>query len=165
MPHIDIEARAARAVEYFMQGYGCCQAVSAAFADVYGVPERLMLRMAAGFGGGVGRQRMLCGTVSAMTLLAGLERGQTEGADREGKAACYKLVQELCAEFKARNGSVVCAELLGLKGSAPITYVPDRRDEHYYKVRPCAAKVASAARIYAEMLGREGGQGQTRLPL
>ncbi|WP_028909065.1 C-GCAxxG-C-C family protein [Prevotella sp. AGR2160] len=39
----------------FMQGYGCCQSVVAAFADRYGLDETLALRIAAGFSGGVGR--------------------------------------------------------------------------------------------------------------
>ena len=30
----ELEARVERAVDYFMQGYGCCQSVVAAFADI-----------------------------------------------------------------------------------------------------------------------------------
>ena len=33
------EARVHQAVENFMQGYGCCQSVVAAFADLYGLDE------------------------------------------------------------------------------------------------------------------------------
>ena len=72
----DLEARVDRAVDYFMQGYGCCQSVVAAFADMYGLDEKLALKIAAGFGGGVGRMRMMCGAVSGIVMLVGLDEGQ-----------------------------------------------------------------------------------------
>lgn len=150
----ELEERITRAVENFMQGYGCCQSVVVAFADLYGLDDTMAKRIAAGFGGGVGRMRMMCGAVSALVILAGLDCGQTEGSDRQGKTACYKVVQQLLAKFKERNGSVICAELLGLGGvkPQPVTYVPDERNAEYYKVRPCARKVESAARVFAEYL-------------
>ena len=135
-------------------GYGCCQSVVAAFADLYNLDDTMAKRIAAGFGGGVGRMRMMCGAVSGIVILAGLDRGQIDGADRKGKSMCYKVVQELLDEFKVQNGSVVCAELLGLKGheKAQSSYVASPRTAEYYKTRPCAAKVESAARIFAEYL-------------
>lgn len=150
----ELDERVARAVDNFMQGYGCCQSVVAAFADLYGVNDLLAKKIAAGFGGGVGRLRMMCGAVSALVILVGLDCGQTEGSDRDGKSACYKVVQELLAKSKAENGSLICAEILGLKGyeKAQSSYVASPRTKEYYKVRPCAAKVESAARIFAEYL-------------
>lgn len=150
----ELEARVQCAVDNFMQGYGCCQSVVAAFADLYNLDDTIAKRIAAGFGGGVGRMRMMCGAVSGIVILAGLDRGQTDGADRKGKSMCYKVVQELLDEFKVQNGSVVCAELLGLKGheKAQSSYVASPRTAEYYKTRPCAAKVESAARIFAEYL-------------
>ena len=90
----ELEERVNRAVDNFMQGYGCCQSVLAAFCDLYGMDETLALKVAAGFGGGVGRLRMMCGAVSGLVMLVGLDCGQTEGSDREGKSACYKVVQD-----------------------------------------------------------------------
>ncbi len=150
----ELEARVQRAVDNFMLGYGCCQSVVAAFADLYNLDDTMAKRIAAGFGGGVGRMRMMCGAVSGIVILAGLDRGQIDGADRKGKSMCYKVVQELLDEFKVQNGSVVCAELLGLKGheKAQSSYVASPRTAEYYKTRPCAAKVESAARIFAEYL-------------
>ena len=150
----DLEQRVERAVENFMAGYGCCQSVVAAFCDLYGLDEVMTKRIAAGFGGGVGRMRMMCGAVSGIVILVGLDCGQTEGSDREGKSACYKVVQELLARSKEENGSLICAEILGLKGTekAACSYVPSPRTAEYYKTRPCAAKVESAARIFADYL-------------
>ena len=150
----ELEARVNRAVDYFMQGYGCCQSVVAAFADIYGLDEKLALKIAAGFGGGVGKMRMMCGAVSGIVTCVGLDCGQTDGADRDGKSACYKVVQDLLAKSKEQNGSIICAEILGLKGheKAQSSYVASARTAEYYKSRPCAAKVESAARIFAEYL-------------
>lgn len=63
--------------------------------------------------------RETCGAACGMFLVAGLETGATEATDREGKAANYAVVQELAAEFKKRNGSLICGELLGLKKKIP----------------------------------------------
>ncbi len=158
-----------------MQGYGCCQSVLCAFSDLYGLDEEMALRIAAGFGGGVGRMRMMCGTCSALVILAGLEKGQTRGEDREGKAACYQLVRELLETFRQRNGSIICAELLQRKTPQPPLggepkldggsqlntlepCMPDERNAEYYRVRPCARKVESAARVFAEYLSNRNNQ-------
>ena len=154
MTDIELDKRVERAVENFMEGYGCCQSVVAAFADLYGLDDTLAKKIAAGFGGGVGRMRMMCGAVSGIVMLVGLDCGQTEGSDREGKSACYKVVQDLLAKSKEENGSMICAEILGLKGyeKANSSYVASARTAEYYKTRPCAAKVESAARIFANYL-------------
>lgn len=150
----ELDERVAQAVENFMAGYGCCQSVVAAFSDLYGLDETMAKRIAAGFGGGVGRMRMMCGAVSGIVILVGLECGQTEGSDREGKSACYKVVQQLLNRSKQDNGSLICAEILGIQGheKAQCTYEASPRTAEYYKTRPCAAKVESAARIFADYL-------------
>ncbi|MCQ2238571.1 MAG: C-GCAxxG-C-C family protein [Bacteroidaceae bacterium] len=149
----ELEERVQRAVDLFMSGYGCCQSVVAAFADIYGFTDQQAKLAAAGFGGGVGRMRMMCGAVSGLVMLAGMSDGQTEGDDREGKAHCYKVVQDLLAKSKEENGSLICAELLGIKGPVPVgNFIPDERNAEYYRKRPCAAKVESAARIFATYL-------------
>lgn len=154
-----LSARVEQAVDNFMQGYGCCQSVVAAFADLYGLDDTMAKRIAAGFGGGVGRMRMMCGAVSALVILVGLDCGQTEGSDREGKSACYRVVQQLLERSRQQNGSIICAELLGLNGyeRAHSSYVASERTAEYYKKRPCAAKVESAARLFAQYLADEEG--------
>lgn len=153
----ELEQRVERAVDNFMAGYGCCQSVVAAFADIYGLDDTLAKKIAAGFGGGVGRMRMMCGAVSGIVMLTGLDCGQTEGSDREGKSACYKVVQDLLAKSKEENGSLICAEILGLNGYEKVqnSYQASARTAEYYKSRPCAAKVESAARIFAEYLRKK----------
>ena len=68
------------------------------------------------------------------------------------------MVQDLLAQSKAENGSLICAEILGINGyeKAPNSYVASARTAEYYKTRPCAAKVESAARIFAKYLKEKG---------
>lgn len=145
------EDRIEKAVEFFKSGYNCSQSVVLAFADMYGFTQEQAARMAASFGGGIGRMRQTCGAACGIFLLAGLETGATEAADREGKGVNYAVVQALAAEFKKRHGSTICAELLGLKKPEGIS-MPEERTIQYYAKRPCVRMVEGAARIWAEFL-------------
>ena len=147
-----MEERVARAVELFKSGYNCSQSVVAAFADLYGFTEEQALKMSSSFGGGIGRMRETCGAACGMFMLAGLQTGATDPKDKEGKAANYKLVQDLAAIFSERNGSLNCGELLGLKKCDPIQSTPEDRTAQYYAKRPCVKIVEEAARIWVEYL-------------
>ena len=158
-----MEDRIQKAVELFKSGYNCSQSVVAAFADMYGFTQEQAVRMSASFGGGIGRMRETCGAACGLFLIAGLETGATEATDREGKAANYAVVQELAAEFKKRNGSLICGELLGLKKKEPISTVPEERNTQYYSKRPCAKMVEEAARIWVEYLEKHPKSGAKML--
>ena len=147
-----MEKRIEKAVELFKEGYNCSQSVVAAFADMYGFTNEQALKMSASFGGGIGRMRQTCGVACGLFMLAGLETGCTEGKDREGKENNYKVVQALAEEFRKRNGSLICAELLGLSKTAPTPATPEARTAEYYKKRPCVKMVEEAARIWCEYL-------------
>ena len=150
-----MEDRVERAIALFKSGYNCSQAVVAAYADLYGFTSDQAFKMAASFGGGIGRMRETCGAACGLFMLAGLETGAVVGADREGKAANYALVQELAEEFRKRNGSINCSELLGLKPATPISTIPEERTEQYYIKRPCSKMVEEAALIWGEYLARK----------
>ena len=152
MTEQEIQKRVERAKELFHQGFNCSQAVFAACADIYGIEdEALALRLAASFGGGIGRMRQTCGAACGMFLLAGLQNGSAIPGDAEGKKNNYTLVQDLAAKFKDENGSLICAELLGI-APKPQTPTPEARTEAYYQKRPCVEMVASAVRMYLESL-------------
>lgn len=146
------EERVRRAVELFKSGYNCSQSVVAAFADMYGFSEEQALRMAASFGGGIGRMRQTCGAACGMFMLAGLDCGAVRADDREGKGRNYAVVQQLAERFREENGSLICAELLRLSPKAGTPPQPEARTEAYYKKRPCAMMVETAARLFADYL-------------
>ena len=146
------EERIEKAIALFKEGFNCSQAVVAAFADHYGFTREQALRMSASFGGGIGRMRETCGAACGLFMLAGLETGSTDGADRDGKAANYALVQELAKEFTLRNGALKCADLLGLSKKEPVVSTPEARTDQYYAKRPCVKMVEEAVRIWSEYL-------------
>ena len=152
MTQQEIEKRVEKAKDLFKQGFNCSQSVFAACADIYGIDDQeLALRIAASFGGGIGRMRQTCGAPCGMFVLAGLENGSAKAGDAEGKKQNYALVQDLAAKFKQVNGSLICAELLGI-APKPQEPTPETRTEAYYQKRPCVEMVANAVRIYLTTL-------------
>lgn len=152
MTQQEIDQRVERAVALFKKGYNCSQSVFAACADMYGIEnEALALRLSASFGGGIGRMRQTCGAACGMFMLAGLENGSPIEGDAEGKMRNYSLVQDLATKFKHENGSLICAELLGI-APKPQDPNPAPRTEEYYRKRPCVEMVANAVRIYLTTL-------------
>ena len=145
-----MESKIEKAVALFKEGYNCSQSVVAAYAEEYGLTREQALKISASFGGGIGRMRKTCGAACGLFMLAGLETGCTEGSNREGKEENYKTVQMLAKEFERRNGSLTCAELLGLSKQAPTPPTPEERTAEYFKKRPCVKMVEEAARIWEE---------------
>jgi len=135
-----------QAMKLFKEGYNCSQAVFGAFADELGLDFETAVKISSSFGGGMGRMREVCGAVSGMFMAAGLKCGYSSPTDNQSKTKHYKLIQDLAAEFKAENGSIICRELLGLEGKDN-NYVPSERTNEYYKKRPCAELVGQAAEI------------------
>ena len=151
--------RQQRAEQLFMEGYNCCQAVLLAFEDVLEADRSTLLRVASGFGGGMARMREVCGTVSAMAMIAGFLSPAEDPSDMNQRRDNYALVQKFAARFKEEKGSIVCREILGLRKPGPgapmENPMPSQRTPEYYKTRPCAATVGLAARIVADYIKSE----------
>ncbi len=139
-----------KAFEAFHKGYNCSQSVALAFAPEMGLSEEQALKMAAGFGGGFGRMREVCGAFSGLTLVLGALYGSDDPAQ---KTQIYTEVQALAEEYKQRSGggSIICRELLGLSKPEG-TPVASPRTAEYYQKRPCAELVRMAADLLAEYI-------------
>ena len=139
-------SRREKAEVLFVEGYNCAQAVAIAFEDLHGVERETIAKLSSSFGGGMGRLREVCGSVSGMFMVAGLLYGYDDPKAKEEKADHYARIQKLAEDFSAENGSIVCRELLGLteKKQPPI---PEDRTEAYYKKRPCKELVGMATEI------------------
>lgn len=143
--------RSEKAKELFLSGYTCSQAVVGVFCEELGVDFETAMKISSPFGGGMGRMREVCGTVSGMFMVAGLIYGFSDTSDTKAKGELYKKIQELAKRFRDRNGSIICRELLsGVESSnSPI---PSERTNEYYKKRPCPELVADAVEIFEEFL-------------
>ena len=149
-------SRAERAKELFKQGYACSQAVALSFCDVCGVNEEIIAKSTLPFGGGLGRMRLTCGAVSGMAVVVGLLFAESEVVP-ENKKTVYEITQMLCKKFQEENGSLICADLLtGANVQVAIGGNAEKRTEEYYKKRPCADIVYSAAKILEEYLQEKG---------
>ena len=151
---VNIEERVARARGYFESGYNCAQAVVMAYDDVMEMSVEQLARLTAPFGGGMGRMREVCGTVSGMTMLAGFIQPSADPKNLEERKDNYALVQYFAEQFRKENGDIVCRRLLGLEPIAERneTAMPSERTPEYYKKRPCSEYVGCAARIVGEYL-------------
>ena len=135
--------RVEKAESLFRSGMNCSQAVFCAFADEFGMDEETAAKVACGLGGGVGRQREVCGTVTGAALVLGMRHGPD-------KAQAYPKVQDFCARFKAECGSIVCRELLAGTG-ATSGGAAEARTAEYYRKRPCVELVKLSASILEGM--------------
>ena len=107
----NIEERVDKAGRLFKDGgYNCCQAVVLAYCDLFGMDEKTAAALSSGFGGGMGRMREVCGSVSGMVMLSGLLCPADNPSDKAGRTANYALVQEVAGEFRNINGSIICRE-------------------------------------------------------
>ncbi len=139
------------AYDYFKQGYNCAQSVVMSFADILPLDRATLEKVSIAFGGGFGRTRNLCGAVSAMGIVTGLLSDTNEEIS-QGKKDMYKTIQDLVAEFKQRNGTENCGELLKNVKNLTEGYVPQVRDEEYYATRPCVKFVLDSVDILEKAL-------------
>lgn len=150
-----------KAEALFREGYNCAQAVFCAFADDWGLERTVAAKLVSPLGGGVGRLREICGTVSGAMMVIGQLYGYGTPETGAPKAKLYAIEQEFARRFAAVNGSYVCRELLGLGfgASAP---TPEARTEGYYRKRPCPALCKCSADLLDELVA-EIDSGTLRL--
>lgn len=135
----------------FLEGYNCAQAVFCAFCDETGLSLENAARLSSSFGGGMGRLREVCGTVSGALMALGVLRGYSDPADPQAKAEHYRLVQQYARRFREINGTIICRELLK---DVPVTPggVPEARTPEFYRRRPCLRLAGEAAGLLEQML-------------
>lgn len=133
------------AKQNFENGRNCAQAVLLAFCEDFGFDAETAAMISAPFGGGMGRLREVCGTVSGMYMALGLAKGLCNFNNNAEKAQLYKDVQTLAAKFKEDNGSIICRELLNLRIKGKDEPTPEIRTEKYYKARACSELCRYAA--------------------
>jgi len=148
---IDAQAKAARARELFLEGYNCAQAIAGAYASELGMEEKRAVRLASGFGAGIGGMRGVCGALSGMMLVYGFVRGYDEAVDMEGKKRLYASEQAMAKRFTDTFEALHCRELLRRAG-IEATSTPSERTPEYYKKRPCVRYIEACARILADAL-------------
>ncbi|HRS83075.1 MAG TPA: C-GCAxxG-C-C family protein [Smithellaceae bacterium] len=135
----------------FVEGYNCAQSVLYSFCEDLGLGANTALKIACGFGGGMGRKGEICGAVTGGIMVLGLQYGRGEKEGREQTDAAYAKIRELIDRFSAKHGSCRCRELLnGCDLTTPEgqSYFKDKQCLHLI-CRPC---VRDAAQIVYDLL-------------
>ncbi len=139
------------AVDKFAEGYNCAQSVVFAFCDECGLSQDAALKVACGFGAGMGRKQEVCGAV------AGGDHGPRSAArprHADGRSVTedlYPMAREFMDGFAVRNGSYLCRDLLS--GCDLMSDEGQRRfkeDGLFEKV--CKQCVRSAAEMLQKMV-------------
>lgn len=136
-------------VALFDSGFNCAQAVLAPRAEELGLPRQAALKLAAGFGGGIGQTGRVCGALSGACMLVGLKYGRTDGADKALKLKNYEQARVVIDKFRARAGHVDCKDLLGFDMLTPEGQAACKQPGAFDR---CPEFVRIAAEIAAEEL-------------
>lgn len=140
------------AVNQFMAGYRCSQAVLEAFAEEFGMDRDLARKISLPLAGGsaVGGE---CGAVSGAYLVLGLKYGFEHPGDPEGVAKMIGKVKNFVAQFKALHKEIDCPRLIGLD----IFSEAGRKAfaQNNVKADTCARFVGDTVNILEEILAED----------
>jgi C_GCAxxG_C_C family probable redox protein len=100
------------AVEKFLGGYNCAQSVIYSFCDDLGFEKNTALKLACGFGAGMGLKGEVCGAVSGGIMALGVKFGRGEQDGRTATDLTYTRTRELMSRFTKKQGSCICRKLI-----------------------------------------------------
>lgn len=104
--------RSELAIAKFVSGYNCAQSVFFAFCDDVEVDKDKALKIACGFGAGMGRKEEVCGAVTGGVMVIGAKYGRGENDAQKETEITYVKTRELMNQFSQKYGSFICRQLL-----------------------------------------------------
>jgi C_GCAxxG_C_C family probable redox protein len=138
------------ALATFKSRFNCSQAVLSAFCDELGFDRPTALKIAAGFGGGIGRSGETCGAVTGAIMVIGLKKGMSSPDPLQANEITYALSAEFLKRFRELRGSTLCRDLLGCDISNNKALMEAREKRLFQTV--CPGLVQDAIRIVGSML-------------
>ena len=121
-----------------------------AYGERFGLDHEMASEVSGAFGGGMGHLGETCGAVTGAFMLIGLKYGVTRAEDEKRREKAHHLVKEFAREFKSRNGSITCRELLGCDISTSEGMKLAEDNEHF--ITRCPKFVRGAAEIIEQIL-------------
>jgi C_GCAxxG_C_C family probable redox protein len=137
----------------FEQGYNCAQSTLAVFSTDLGIDENTAYKVASGFGAGLGYRGEMCGAVVGAYMAIGMKYGFTRPSEQDKKDLTYRLIAEFLDEFKKRNGSVYCRELIGYE-TGDSDQLREAREKNVFR-EICPKFVRDSAEILERLFRRD----------
>jgi C_GCAxxG_C_C family probable redox protein len=100
------------AISKFLGGFNCAQSVLYSFCDDLQIDKNTALKLACGFGAGMGRKEEVCGAVTGGIMVIGAKYGRDEKGERASTETTYEKTRELMDCFAQKHGSFICRKLL-----------------------------------------------------
>src|SRR5512135_1050051 len=100
-----------KAISKFTDGYNCAQSVFYAFCEDLQLDSDIALKMACGFGGGMGRKGEVCGAVTGGIMALGTRYGRGEHEGWTAAETTYARTRKFMSQFAEEHGSCLCREL------------------------------------------------------
>ena len=100
------------ALSKFSEGYNCAQSVFYSFCDDLHFDKNTALKLACGFGAGMGRKEEVCGAVTGGIMVIGAKYGRGEKDDRTATELTYQKTRELMDRFAEKHGTFICRKLI-----------------------------------------------------
>ena len=134
----------------FRGNFNCAQSILGSYASKYGFDKNIALKIATGFGGGMGRLQNTCGAVSGAFMVLGLRYGRGLNDDTETRDKTYQLVREFTNQFQKMHGSIICKELLGCDINT--TEGKEYYEKNDFFEKKCFQYVKDSAKILEDLL-------------
>jgi len=131
------------AVECFLKGFNCAQAVLSTYGPELGIDQNTALKTAGPFGGGMGRMGEVCGAVTGAFMAIGLKYSMTKAGEEELRNKGYELVRSFSEKFKSKHCSIKCMDLLKADISTPEGYKQAAENKLFRTICPALVKDAS----------------------
>ena len=109
-----------KAIKHYQSGYNCAESVLLALSE-YIEPKsenELIPKIAAGFGGGIGRCGSVCGALTGSIMAVGIKFASNDTAV-EKRAKAYAYAKTLLKQFEGQNGTTLCRDLIKYDLSNP----------------------------------------------
>lgn len=147
------------AVGLFEHKFSCAQAVLGGFCERFGVDRDDAIRLARGFGSGMGLGRT-CGAVTGAMMVLGLFGGAFVSAENEApmRQVAYDRIRAFVERFEAIHGSIRCQDLIGVDLSVAAGREEAKRRNLFTTI--CPAYVRDAARILEDLTGDGPASGR-----
>jgi C_GCAxxG_C_C family probable redox protein len=123
----------------FKSGLNCAESVVHTFNELLGTPIQAdAVKMASGFGGGLGHAGCICGALTGSVMVLGMLKGRTDST--QDRLPVYELAREFHDRFQTQFGATCCRSLNQYEFDSP---------EH---LRNCLKLTGGTAKLLMEFL-------------